>query len=87
VMVDSVSEVLEIESDQIRPAPGFGAKIRNDFIRGMGKLADDFVIILDQDKVLSVNELAAVQQVREMSPDHLDAVEDESETGTGSDQG
>src|SRR6056297_382406 len=74
VMVDSVSEVLEIENDQIRPAPGFGAKIRNDFIRGMGKLADDFVIILEQDKVLSVDELAAVQQVREMAPDHLDAV-------------
>ncbi|HMA98955.1 MAG TPA: chemotaxis protein CheW [Wenzhouxiangella sp.] len=86
VMVDSVSEVLEIENDQIRPAPGFGAKIRNDFIRGMGKLADDFVIILEQDKVLSVNELAAVQQVREMSPDHLDAVEDQSETGTEGDQ-
>lgn len=71
VMVDSVSEVLEIEDDQIRPAPGFGAKIRNDFIRGMGKLDDDFVIILDQDRVLSVDELAAVQQVRDMAPADL----------------
>lgn len=71
VMVDSVSEVLEIEGDQIRPAPGFGAKIRNDFIRGMGKLDDEFVIILDQDRVLSVDELAAVRQVREMAPGDL----------------
>jgi purine-binding chemotaxis protein CheW len=77
VMVDSVSEVLEIDADQIRPAPGFGAKIRNDFIRGMGKLNDDFVIILDQDKVLSVDELAAVQQVREMAPEHLDVASEE----------
>jgi len=86
VMVDSVSEVLEIDSEQIRPAPGFGAKIRNDFIRGMGKLNDDFVIILDQDKVLSVNELAAVQQVRNMSPDHLETVEEESEEPAEGDQ-
>lgn len=71
VMVDSVSEVLEIEADQIRPAPGFGAKIRNDFIRGMGKVNDDFVIILDQDRVLSVDELAAVRQVKELSPEQL----------------
>ncbi len=78
VMVDSVSEVLEIDADQIRPAPGFGAKIRNDFIRGMGKLSDDFVIILDQDKVLSVNELAAVQQVREMAPENLEAADEQA---------
>ncbi|MEE4639260.1 MAG: chemotaxis protein CheW [Wenzhouxiangella sp.] len=80
VMVDSVSEVLEIEDDQIRPAPGFGARIRNDFIRGMGKLEDDFVIILDQDKVLSVDELAAVQQVREMAPEHLPREDDDQST-------
>lgn len=71
VMVDSVSEVLEINADQIRPAPGFGAKIRNDFIRGMGKIDDDFVIILDQDRVLSVDELAAVREVRELSPEYM----------------
>ncbi|NDY95344.1 chemotaxis protein CheW [Wenzhouxiangella limi] len=81
VMVDSVSEVLEIEDDQIRPAPGFGARIRNDFIRGMGKLNDDFVIILDQDKVLSVDELAAVQQVRDMAPAHLPEEDDDDDSG------
>ncbi len=85
VMVDSVSEVLQIENDQIRPAPGFGAKIRNDFIRGMGKLNDDFVIILDQDRVLSVDELAAVRQVREMAPEHVD--EDHEEFGRSGQDG
>ena len=80
VMVDSVSEVLKIEHDQIRPAPGFGAKIRNDFILGMGKVDEDFVIILDQNKVLSVDELAAVQQVRDLAPDQLpDEPEDAGE--------
>ena len=58
VVVDSVSEVLEIPADQIEPAPSFGAKIRADFISGMGKIKDKFVIILDAGKVLSVNEMA-----------------------------
>jgi purine-binding chemotaxis protein CheW len=58
VVVDSVSEVLEIPADQIEPAPSFGAKIRPDFISGMGKVKDKFVIILNADKVLSVSDLA-----------------------------
>ena len=63
VVVDAVSEVLEIPASEIEPAPGFGAKIRTEFIRGMGKVEGKFVIILDVDKVLSVDELAAVTQV------------------------
>jgi purine-binding chemotaxis protein CheW len=69
VMVDSVSEVLDIPADDIRPAPGFGARIRTDFIRGMGRMGEDFVIILAEDKVLSVDELALVDEVRELAPD------------------
>ena len=58
VMVDSVSEVLEIPLSEIEPAPAFGAKIRVDFIAGMGKVAGKFVIILNANKVLSVDELS-----------------------------
>ena len=58
VVVDSVSEVLEIPDAEIEPAPSFGAKIRSDFIHGMGKVGGKFVIILDADKVLSVDEMA-----------------------------
>ncbi|MDO9069380.1 MAG: chemotaxis protein CheW, partial [Deltaproteobacteria bacterium] len=58
VMVDSVSEVLEIPRSEIEPPPAFGAKIRVDFIHGMGKVAGKFVIILNADKVLSVEELS-----------------------------
>jgi purine-binding chemotaxis protein CheW len=58
VMVDAVSEVLEIPAAEIEPAPSFGVKIRADFISGMGKVNDKFVIILDAIKVLSVNEMA-----------------------------
>lgn len=63
VMVDFVSEVLEIAASNMRSTPGFGARIRTDFIRCMGKLGDDFVIILDENKVLSVNELAMVGEI------------------------
>lgn len=60
VIVDAVNEVLEILPQDIEPAPSFGAKIRTEFIRGMGKVAGKFVIILNADRVLSVNELATL---------------------------
>ena len=60
VAVDAVSAVLEIADGNIEPAPSFGAKLRADFILGMGKVAEKFVIILDIAKVLSVEELASL---------------------------
>lgn len=67
VMVDIVSEVLEIPASDMRSSPAFGARIRTDFIRNMGKLGDDFVIILDENKVLSVNELAMFGEISDIS--------------------
>jgi purine-binding chemotaxis protein CheW len=58
VAVDAVNAVLDIADADIEPPPSFGAKLRAEFIGGMGKLADKFVIILDIDKVLSVDELS-----------------------------
>jgi purine-binding chemotaxis protein CheW len=58
VLVDAVSEVLDIPPAEIEPPPSFGAKIRADFIFGMGKVGGKFVIILSIDKVLSVEEIA-----------------------------
>ena len=63
VVVDSVSEVLEIPHGEIEPPPSFGAKIRVDFVRGMGKVAGKFVIILNVDKVLSVDEMAEISRI------------------------
>ncbi|MFA7242027.1 MAG: chemotaxis protein CheW [Sulfuricellaceae bacterium] len=60
IVVDAVSEVLEIPASEIEPAPAFGAKIRADFIQGMGKVGGEFVIILGLDKVLSVEEMAVL---------------------------
>ncbi|MEO5339161.1 MAG: chemotaxis protein CheW [Magnetococcus sp. MYC-9] len=56
-MADSVKEVMSLDPDQIDAAPKIGAKLRTDFIRGMGKQGDHFIIILDTDKVFSAEEL------------------------------
>lgn len=58
VVVDAVNEVLEIPSADIEPPPSFGARIRTDFMRGMGKVNQKFVILLDVDRVLALDELA-----------------------------
>ncbi|MBK1680173.1 chemotaxis protein CheW [Rhodocyclus tenuis] len=58
VMVDAVSEVLEIVRADIEPPPTFGARIRADFISGMGKINGKFVIILNVAKALSASEIA-----------------------------
>ena len=59
-VVDAVSEVLEISHDDIEPPPEFGARIRNDFIKGMGRINGKFVVVLDVNRVLSVDEVAVV---------------------------
>jgi purine-binding chemotaxis protein CheW len=65
VMVDAVSEVLEIAQAEIEPPPSFGAKIRTDFISGMGKVNGKFVILLDVARVLSVEEIAMLTHATE----------------------
>jgi purine-binding chemotaxis protein CheW len=54
-MADAVQEVLDLEPDQIEPPPRIGSKLSTDFIRGMGKHADQFIIILDIDEVFSID--------------------------------
>lgn len=63
VVVDSVSEVLGIPQADIEPPPSFGAKIRADFISGMGKVNGKFVILIDTEKVLSLEELAQLNEI------------------------
>jgi purine-binding chemotaxis protein CheW len=56
VVVDAVNEVLDIAPSDIEPAPAFGARIRTDFIQGMGKVQGKFIILLNVDHVLSIDE-------------------------------
>jgi purine-binding chemotaxis protein CheW len=57
IIVDAVNEVMHFGPDDIEPPPAFGAGIRSDFINGMAKHGDDFIIVLDVSQVLSVDEM------------------------------
>jgi purine-binding chemotaxis protein CheW len=63
IVVDAVQAVLEIPSAEIEPAPSFGAKIRTDFIEGIGKVNGKFVILLNVNQVLSSEEIGAMGRV------------------------
>ncbi|MDR3699291.1 MAG: chemotaxis protein CheW [Candidatus Sulfopaludibacter sp.] len=60
-LADSVEEVIDLEPEQIQPAPRIGTQIRTDFIKGMGKRDSQFIMILDIDRVFSAEELSAVR--------------------------
>ncbi|MCP4114314.1 MAG: chemotaxis protein CheW [Desulfobacteraceae bacterium] len=66
-LADSVQEVLELEPGQIEPAPKIGTRLRTDFIKGMGKKNEEFIILLDIDRVFSVEELEGVQEMERQS--------------------
>lgn len=63
VVVDAVSDVLHIESDDIKDAPNFGAKINTKYINGMVMVDDRMVILLDADKLLDQDELSAIENM------------------------
>lgn len=67
-LADSVQEVVEMGPDQIEPAPKIGTKLNTEFIKGMGKREEQFVILLDIDRVFSSEELAAVAQTESPAP-------------------
>lgn len=63
VIVDEVSEVLDIHTEQIEPTPDFDTSVDTAFILGMGKVGQKVVMLLDVDKVLSGDGLQAMQGV------------------------
>lgn len=67
VVVDAVKAVLDIADDDIEPAPSFGARLRSDFVSGMGKIGEQFVVILDIENVLSIDELAMLEDFGQAS--------------------
>jgi purine-binding chemotaxis protein CheW len=73
ILVDAVNEVMDIAASDIEPAPSFGTRIHTEFIAGMARIAERFVIILEPDRVLSVEEMAAVVESLEAQPDSIPA--------------
>lgn len=86
ILVDAVSEVLEIASADIEPAPSFGSNVSNDFIgfiSGMGKVNGEFVIILGLDNAISVDEMTILTNT-DLSQDDSDEVDSNNEAETES---
>ncbi|MDP2903323.1 MAG: chemotaxis protein CheW [Methylovulum sp.] len=62
-LVDQVNEILDIADANILPAPDFGADMRTDFIQAMGRVDDNFIILLAINRILSIDELSQLQRV------------------------
>jgi purine-binding chemotaxis protein CheW len=62
LMVDAVSEVIDILPAQIEPPPHFGTSIQRDFIRGMGKVDGEFIVILEPERALNVDDMARLAE-------------------------
>ncbi len=68
-LADSVQEVLDLDPEDIEPAPKIGTGLNTEFIKGMGKRNERFIIILDIDRIFSADELEVIQSGgREQAP-------------------
>jgi len=58
LLVDAVSEVIDIAQANVEPAPQFGSSIRREFIHGIGKVGGEFIVILAPERALDITEMA-----------------------------
>jgi len=65
IIVDSVSEVLNIKNGEIENTPSFGQGIDTDFIMGLGKVKEKIIILLDIEQILSSEVMDIVKQIEE----------------------
>ena len=65
IIVDTVSEVVDVGSEEIEDTPQFGHGIDTDFITGLGKVKGKIIILLDIEKVMSTEELEMVKEMAE----------------------
>ncbi|HHI03281.1 MAG: chemotaxis protein CheW [Candidatus Zixiibacteriota bacterium] len=63
IIVDAVSEVLDISEDEIEDAPAFGTHVNTRFILGIGKVRDEVKILLDIDEVLTAIDIAMLEEL------------------------
>lgn len=60
LMVDAVSEVIQIDPGHIEAAPQFGTSIQRDYIKGIGKVDGEFIVILDLVRALNIDDMAQI---------------------------
>ena len=76
IIVDAVSQVMELATEDLQPVPEFGTRVKVDYLLGMAQLGKKFALLLDVDKVLSTDELL-----------HLNGVASSAEAGQASEAG
>lgn len=62
LLVDSVSQVMDLTSEDMEPAPSFGTRVRAEYLQGLGRTEGGFVLLLELGKLLSPEELLAAAQ-------------------------
>ncbi len=75
-LVDAVREVLDIRSDQIEPPPRLGTRLNTEFINGMGKVDEQFMIWLNIDRIFNSDEFALVQDAGSIRAENADSEEE-----------
>lgn len=79
-LVDAVQEVLEVEQDQIQPPPSIGSKYQSEFIQGMIKADEQFIMLLDMDKVFSTEEIIDIKEsTQDINPEQTEQNQDNEE--------
>src|SRR5258707_15090356 len=76
ILVDAVSQVMELATEDLQPVPEFGTRVKVDYLLGMAQLGKRFALLLDVDKVLSTDELL-----------HLNGVASSAEAGPAAEAG
>ena len=74
-LADSVQEVFDMHEDEIEPAPRLGTQLNTEFLKGMGKKDDEFILLLDIDKVFNLAEIEAVSGAGEYAAPEADEEE------------
>jgi purine-binding chemotaxis protein CheW len=64
VLSDSVDDIVDLADTDIAPAPPFGARVRLEYLRGIARTGGGILLVLDVDRVLSLEELGAVESTR-----------------------
>jgi len=62
LLVDAVSEVIDISASQIEPPPQFGTTIQREFIRGLGKVEGEFIVILEPERALNIDDMVGLAE-------------------------
>ena len=70
-IADSVREVIELEPQDINPAPRIGTRLKTEFIKGMGRKDEEFIIILNIERIFSAEELTLIQDVEDQTKERV----------------